>query len=205
MHAKRIRELWVIEHRHFEQRTIGKVTDWGSQHMTKWDGGETHDGKCHSPVWPKILQFTKEHNLQPETLVRAMFYRKALTPTPSQACGQYALDQYQIYTSPGTKLEMKNELIHGFESQKQRALSEVFTKTTYYKLDEKTAWQVVVGSNVIPLTPLFKYCVARNQGWNDIADEYCERASAQYQRQADLYNEVWADWIPADFRDRRKT
>jgi hypothetical protein len=199
--SQRIRDLWVAEYRDFELRTKGKATGWGSRHMAKWDGGETADGKLCRPVWPRIADFVLEYDLDPDVLVHAMFWRRVdYPPTPNQAHGQFALEQYRLYTSPGTRLEIKTELIHSFESQKQRAMADVFAKKTYHKLDEKTAWRVVVGSNTTPLTPLFRYCVARNQGWEDIAVDFVKPALRQYRRLADLYDEVYGDWIPADIK-----
>ncbi len=195
--AQCIREMWVAEYRDFELRTTGLATGWGRRHMVHWDGGNTPDGKVCKPVWPKIAKHVTENDLEPDLLVRALFYRKTdYPPTPNQAHGPYALEQYRLYTSPGTTLEIKSDLIHGFDSQKQRALSEVASKTTYFKLDETTAWKVTVGDTDVPLTPLFRYCVACNQGWDDIGTKFEAQAKKQYRRFAAVYNEVWGAWIP---------
>lgn len=199
--AKKIRCLWVSEYRDFELRTKGKSTDWGSRHMNRWDGGDSADGKFYKAVWPKIATFVEEHELDAELLVRAMFYRCLnYAPMPNQAHGGTALERYRIYTSPTTQVEMKTELMYSFESQKSRALREVFSKKTYYKLDETTAWRVTIGDPVVPFTPLFRYCVAVNQGWDDIGTAFEGKAKRQYKQFAELYNEVWTDWIPASLR-----
>lgn len=200
--AQRIRDLWVVEYRDYELRTKGKATGWGSRHMNQWDGGQnTTSGKSYKPVWPKIAEFCLAYDLEPETLLHALFYRRVdYPPMPNQAHGADALDKYRNYTAPGTNLEIKTELIHAFESQKQRALSDVFTKKTYYKLDESTAWRVTIASDDKSLTPLFRFCVAKNQGWEDVAEQYVAQATKQYKRFADLYDEVWGDWIPMDFK-----
>jgi hypothetical protein len=203
--AQRIRDLWVAEYRDFELRTKGKATGWGSRRMSKWDGGETEDGRIHKPVWPKIAVFCLEHGLEPDVLIHALFYRKVdYPPMPNQAHGGHALEKYNEYTAPGTRMEIKTELLHAFESQKQRVLADVFSKVQYYKLDEKAAWRITVASKDTPLTPLFRYCVARNQGWEEVATQYEPSATRQYRRFADVYDEVWGDWVPTDFKQKAR-
>jgi hypothetical protein len=199
--AKYIRALWVAEYHDFELRTKGIATDWGTHHMSKWDGGETSDGKTCTAVWPRIARFCIEHNLEPDLLIRAVYYRKVdFPPHPNQAHGAKALEVYRAYTAPATRMEIKTELIHKFESQKQRALSDVFSKKHYYKLDELSAWQSAISTSAPVLTPLFRYCVAKNQGWDDLANEYQARAAKQYRRFAEIYDEVWGEWIPAELK-----
>lgn len=199
--AQHVRDLWVIEHHNFERRTKGKVSDWGNKYMAMWDGGETYDGKIHKSVWPKIAKFVIENDLQPDVLIHAVFWRKVdKPPTPNMAHGPSALEKYANYAAPATRMEIKTDLIHAFESQKQRALADVFSKTTYYKLNEQTAWRATIAGSSIPLTPLFRYCVARNQNWDDVATDFKPQACKQYKRYAELYNEVWGEWIPDDFK-----
>ena len=201
--ASDIRQLWVNAHRDWELRTTGTPSDWGHRFMTKWDGGVSEDGRVHGSVWVKIALFVMANELDLEVLITAVFYKQLYKPPyPNMAHGAAALERYRVYTSPGTQLELRNELIYALESQKQRATSDVLTKTKYYNLDDNIAWRITIGSKSIPLTPLFRYCVAVNQQWSDIAEQYYPTARKQYKQRPKLYDDVWGEWIPPDFKTK---
>lgn len=201
--AAHIRNLWVNAHRDMELRTKGKSTGWGQRTMPQWDGGIGSDGKHHKNVWLKIAEFVAQNDLDAAILVTSIFYKQIdFIPTPNFAVGAKALERYNDYMSPGTQLEIRADLTHAFESQKQRATSDVFTKVKYYKLDEKDAWRITIGSRTVPLTPLFRYCVAVNQNWTEIAEQFYPTARKQYRQLANLYDEVWGEWIPSEFKAR---
>ncbi len=197
--AERIRALWCEEVRLYELRTKGASTNWGSTYLTKWDGGRTANGTRCEPVWPKIAMHCINHNLDPDKLVRAMFHGAInYTPYPNMAHGADALAKYALYTSPKTELELTNKLTYEFEAQKSRAISTVMSMKTYQAMDEQTAWKCTLASKDEPLSYLFRYCVAKNQGWHDIAQLYEVQARKQYERHKGLYDKIWSDWIPTE-------
>jgi hypothetical protein len=202
--GQRIRQCWVEEQRNFSLRTSGAAGDWGEKHMTKWDGGTDSLGKEHASVWLKIARFCMDNNLEPFQLIRAMFYDAlpALPPRPNQAHGNYALEKYRHFTSPGTYLEIKNLYTSKFETQKQYVTSNVFSRIKYSGRDEITAWKLAITEKGAPLSPLFRYCVAINQGWTDIASMYAEKARVQYLYSPKLYDAVWQEWIPNTLKEK---
>lgn len=199
--GQKIRALWCSEMCDFDLRNTGRISGWGKRHITRWDGGVSAAGRFYKPVWPKIAAFCLDNELEPAQLVRAMFYRKMIfAPNPSAAIGAKALEQYKSYTTPLTVLEIKTSIIHALESQKSRATSSVLSLETYYKLDQQTAWRRTITSRDEPLSPLFRYVVAKNQSWEDLAPMYEAAAYRQFNRHPELYLEVWGDWIPNEMR-----
>lgn len=201
--AKDIRRLWCDEVRDLDLRTTGRASGWGSTHMRKWDGGTSPDGRTYSCVWPKIAEFCARENLEADKLVRAMFYGEmTYAPYPNMAYGDKALEKYRVYTQPSTRLEMKMRVLYEFDAQKARAVALVTSLKMYRKLDEQTAWRSTIANKMEPFSPLFRYCIAKNQGWEDIAPTYEAAAKRQYDRCADIYSDVWADWLPTELRKR---
>lgn len=200
--AQRIRKLWAEERRAFDLRTTGVVTDWGNRHISEWDGG-VKDGRSYNATWPKIAELCIENHLDPLLLVRATFYRKEMAPNPNQAVGRTALDRYQMYVAPGTVLEIKNSLLNALDCNKSLAQSEVVRQKTYFDRDDVGAWRMTLLSSSVNLSPLFRYCVAKSQGWDDIAEDFEATAQRQYAQNPMLYDEAWAALIPEDLRTQK--
>src|SRR5258708_32197000 len=112
-----VRQLWVEERRDFDLRVNGVWSGWGQEKMARWDGGTAADGKTHKNTWVKIAQFCLDNNLNPQTLIRALFYNTKLAPQPNIAYNSTALELYRRYESPGNKLEIKNKMRYKLDSQ----------------------------------------------------------------------------------------
>lgn len=203
--GSRIRMLWCIERRYFDLRHEGVPENWGAHHMPSWDGGLGANGKHHENIWPRIASFCLENKLQPTTLVKAMFHnaQKRRPPTPNAACGPKALQRYKEYDAPAVGISLEADHKHRLEAQKQCVAASVFRLQKYSEKDEKSAWRQAITNPTDPLTPLFRYCVARNQGWEDIAEMYQGQAEYQYDFSPEVYNAVWGDWLPDDLRKRK--
>lgn len=200
-----IRMVWVEERRYFDLRNTGASSNWGAQAISYWDGGMDANGKRHTPVWPKIAEFCRKHNLRPDVLVRAIFHSATTNaPNPNVAYNQKALNSYKIFTSPSTELELRSKIINSFESQKSRAISEVTRRKQYQGKDDITAWRMTIASRMIPLSDLFRYCVCKNQGWDDLSENYFDSAVTQYLHDPDIYDLVWKDWITPELKEQRK-
>lgn len=200
--AHKIRRMWAEERRRFDLRTSGVPSDWGNRHMNKWDGGKAKDGKHYNPVWPKIAQLCIDEHLDPLLLVRAIFYhRDQYPPEPNQAAGNTALDRYRMYTSPSTQLEIQNSLLNALGCDRALSTAEVARQKHYYNRDDACAWRLTLVSTTVNLSPLFRYCVAKNQQWDDLAEQFYSAAVKQYAQHPEIYNDVWSEWIPATLKE----
>ncbi len=199
--AQHIRKVWAEERRRFELRTTGVASDWGNRHMCRWDGGVANDGKHYNPVWPRIAALCDKYNLVPDLLVRAMFHnRMQYPPEPSQAVGNEAISRYRLFTSASTRLERTADIRSAFGCDKSLSTAEVARQKKYFKRDEAGAWRITLVTMTVNLSPLFRYCVACNQGWDDIAMQFQSPAMRQYLQNADLYDEVWGEYIPENLK-----
>lgn len=199
--AATIRACWVEEYRKFILRTKGVSTDWGSRSFVKWDGGQdSRSGAIYKNVWLSIADNCIEHDVDPYTFVKAMFHNRMKTPWPNMATGEYGIGRYSEYMNPKTQLEIKSDIVNSFEAQKARILSTVSRYIHFNKWDEKDSWIIAITDHNEPFTPLFRYSVAKNQGWTDVANEYLIPARQQYKTHRKLYDEVWEEWIPDELR-----
>lgn len=195
--SQEIRSMWCEEMRNFELKNTGKVSGWGNKEIPRWDGGETAAGVFCKPVWPEIARLCVDQQLEPHTLIRAIFHNVMVKPPyPNMATGNYALEKYRQYNSSGTVLENKTKIQYEFDSQKSSIIANVRSLIDYHKYDERTAWRIATVSQKVPLSPLFRYCVSANQQWDDISCKYKDAAIRQYRQMSNLYNEVWGEWIP---------
>jgi hypothetical protein len=197
--ATHIRQLWVHENQAFELKRKGQSSDWGMKKMPKWDGGVDSRGAHHKNVWEEIARFCTVHDLQPELLVKALFYDAVYTPMPNQAHGDYALKKYSRYNDPQTRQEIRTNIRSEFEAQRSYAASRVETYKAYGNKTGDEALRLVALNTTGPLSQLFRYCLLKNMG-SLVANDYEDVARRQYMRHPDLYDEIWGNWIPNNLR-----
>ncbi len=199
--GKKIRALWVDERQAFDLRTTGAYTGWGSRHMAKWDGGADKVGTFRTSVWEKIAEFCKANHIPPTELVQSLFYRVMHAPQPNMGHGQYALSKWLAYKEPGTRQEIRTDILNTFESNKAYTSANICRLQLYGGLSESDALQKVALDATNVLTPLFRYCILKGLD-RPIAANYLDAALYTYSRHPDLYNEVWGAWIPQELKDR---
>lgn len=197
--ANEIRLLWINERRALEQRTTGTCTTWGDKYMPQWDGGVDKHGRNHESVWLKIVAFCELHQLQPETLITALFFRERLCPKPNQCHGPYALRKYKAYTEPGTRQELRQQLLHELESQKSYAAANKDRLCRYSGKTAEEAYSSIALDGTANLTVLFRYCLLRAVN-HHYAEKFREQATRIFLRHADLYTDIWKEWIPDELK-----
>lgn len=196
--SEHIRTLWIEARRQFDWRTSGKPSDWGARYQAIWDGGTDRvTGKDHTCKWDKIAAFVIEHDLEPTTLIRAIFDGAyAFPPNPTAAYGRNALSKYRQFVSPLNKGEMREQISTAFASQKEQFKLSIIQKQHYDELKPDDAWRVTLVEASSGLSPLFRYCVGVNRAWPDIYEQYENSARRQYHQDRELYDAIWRDWIP---------
>jgi len=56
----------------------------------------------------------------------------------------------------------------------------------------------ILQNPVSPVSPLFRYCLARQYGYSRVADLLTAQAMGQFYEYADQYVVVWRKWLPAN-------
>jgi hypothetical protein len=205
--AVEIRHIWVEERRNHELRTTGVESGWGRKLMARWDGGKLSNGTVCASIWVKIARFCVEHNVHPRLLVRAIFEAKGngTSPNPDEAQTSRALSLYHGFLTP-YQLEQRVRILQlEFDSERSCLTTEVAVQKRFgAPRPDLEVWRDSLSAPHLELSPLFRYCVAVNQGWDDIAAAYYEGASVQYNRWPDLYDKVWQQYIPATLQDETR-
>lgn len=191
----RVRNRWHMEHEM-------KHTNWGARPIPKYDGGEDVHGRQHQNIWRKIAVFVIKHNLNPTRYVQAQFNIRVSKPIePTQLLTEYSLSLYEAQESISEK-----EIARLFEMQKEQVLVECdkLRPCRARGWSDKDITRAVLGNQLIPLSALFRYCIAKKEGYDDLAEEYKVEALTQYLAYPDAYDRIWGEWIPSDFRSEAR-
>jgi hypothetical protein len=211
-----IRETYVNERRKFESRLSGRHSDYGFRHMPKWDGTEdanpgsnrklTTDryGKTYKPIWPKIAAFALKHNVDPLLLIKTRFIntRGPRPPEPTDCMCQAALE---ACVSERTSVDDLNKRLYEFQDIFEK---EVESKARYmvrFSWSPDDVFQSVILDLTLPLSCLYRYCLAVVNGFNDLASVNKPEAILEYLRDSKAYDEsAWFELIPKQFANEAK-
>lgn len=199
-----IRAIWVAE-RSAHDAKFGIRSDWGARHMPQWDGGETASGRRAKPVWPKIAAFCLAHGIDPEVLIKLIFddWGRSVPPPPNVAHGDYALKRYEEYRKKHNSGSARELVAIGFESQKAQARIAIAFYASW-GLPREKVWRLGILGDAQPLSVLFRYCLAKSENFEDLANEFKDKALMQYLSDVESYDVVWGDWIPQELKDAAK-
>lgn len=195
MIAAMVRELYMA----CAREVTGSPT-YGTREIPRWDGGEDRFGTQHQPVWPRIARFMLQHRVHPLYFIRAQFWSTKpgrRMPMPNQFYNDQALENYHRFLATRTP-----EALRAIAESEKRAVYGVatpFVETLGW--DWKKAIRYALGDlAAIGVSALTRFCVAAQTELPDVAERCRDRALLQYLWESDVYNAVWGDQIPEDFR-----
>jgi len=196
--ARRCREAYIACRRERDLLHSGKTSY--TKPAAKWDGGEDTSGAVHQPYWPKMAKFMIKHGLTPEHCIRVRFAlcrdMSKDPPYPNQIANPTYLEEYKA-----DQVKKISEWIEGaFSYEKAYCASSITLMEEELGRKGKPVWRSVLLDESIPLSALFRYCLARSESIDDVAEEYEIPAMTQYIVARKEYDQVWGNWIPEDFR-----
>lgn len=199
--AAQIREIYCTERNRWHMEHERKVTAWGAVAIPRYDGGTDNLGRVYQSAWLTLAQFALSHGLDPKRFIRSQFAtRMAKPPEPTHLGSSSAVAVYRFQEKADIA-----ELTRLFEYQKERALAE-FDKLQPCRArrgwSDRDVHRAVLGNQLVPLSALFRYCIAERDGHTDLADAFHDDAIIQYLAQRDDYDQVWGDWISPTLRMR---
>lgn len=193
--AKLCRDAYIAERSNWESRINGRQKTY--RPSAKWDGGVDSNGYECQPVWPKIAAFMLKHQLDPRKCIWLRFHKKRNHNHPVMpnqiALGKY-LEEYQDLSSFDDE-----ELETNFQSEQALCASRIAASEDAYD-DKEMLWKSVILDESLPLSPLFRYCLALSEGFSRDARRYYKAALLQYLQSMDQYDEVWGKWIPESLK-----
>jgi hypothetical protein len=197
--AEKVRIAYCAERDRWEKERHGNPTGWGRKHHARWDGGQGGDGTRYESIWLKIAQQVVRCRLDATRFVRAQFQiRRADVPLPNALLGENALAIYYAQRQQGC-----SELVQLFAYQKDRyalAMYEAARSERIASLGQKHLLKVVLTNLMLECSALFRYCIAKREGLQEVVDMFRQEALEQYLGQPDDYDNVWGEWIPHELR-----
>lgn len=201
--SQRIRSIYCDQRRMWEQRHLGS-SDFGGRHMARWDGGRDAHGRVHQPVWPRLAAFIRKNNLPPAEYIAFLFSLRKVHPLlPDQMMSAASLQQYQErQVSPSNSAE---NLDAALKMQILKARAELVHRMRNDGVRKKLGWSQkdiltsVLTDDSLPLSALFRYCLAVSERLPDVAARLRGAAEGQYMRNPDAYDRAWRRWLPSMF------
>jgi hypothetical protein len=195
-----VRQCYCDERNQWHRVHERKKTMWGLNLVPRYDGGEDSHGRVHQNMWERVARFVIRNRLDPRRFVRAQFAirdSKPIEPTSLLTDQAISLYHHQAQTDD-------EEIRRLFDFQRRRALAE-FDKLMPCRTSR--GWtdgdinRAVLGNMLVPLSALFRYCLTKRDGHEDLAETFAQEAVVQYLAQPSDYDKVWGDWIPQALKD----
>ena len=198
--ANRLRAAFIREYRRHQRAVTGKDSKYGSKAMPKWDGGRDDDGFFHTDVWLDIAShLTEMQCLSPERFVQAQFVidprvdKKSRPPQPPMLLSEAAWNRFVEFNEDAEN-RLKNEL----KSECLVFQAHCQTVSTWFpNYEQKDLWRFVLKDLEVPLSALFRFCVAVSEDLGDVTDQFHELALQEYLQDSQGYDCAWGVYIPA--------
>lgn len=191
--VERCRNAYIRVRRDYELQLNGRSDYRPGPH---WDGGEDARGYQHKSVWEKIATFMLRHDLDPERCVRLRFAHRQYHQNPVLP-NQIAVDKYLTLYQQGDA-ERVASLAYEFTTENSICRCQLVLR------DEPvlaTRLRAVLADETVPLSPLFRHCLAQAEGLKLVAAYYFRPALQQYLTAMDEYDRVWGVWLYQEFKE----
>ncbi len=184
-----LRNRWTWENE-------GVKADWGQNPIPRYDGGVDGQGRRHQSVWKKMARWLIDHQVSPSRFIEAQFRGRAgAPPEPNTLCSDAALNRFYAFEG-----EEVPELKRLLSAQKDTLFTQVCKKAGLRQQGwtDAQVYSEVLQNNLIPLSALFRYAVAVQQGCPEVADLYRTEAAIQYLSAPRAYDQVWGKLVPPE-------
>lgn len=205
--AALVRRIYIEERTRYEHRRHGAA---GTYHPPKdWDGRSAQyleDGprvqKGRRAVWEDLAETLLHHRIEPHAYMSAIFGDLSINerpPNPDVLRGEKCLARWdEIRAGKEKEVELSLRLETQRASQKMAYYQRVMSFTA------KRAHRTTLVDDSLPLSPLFRYCVAYDMRYDDIAEHYFAQAVQQFMRYEDFYLKHWKRILPKRFAEKAK-
>lgn len=155
-------------------------------------------------IWLTIARKVIARRMDPGLFVRRYF---ASLHSDSKSPRASMMNSDTVFNNYDRGREASNQIIRvAFRIQTETAETEMCLAQQHEP--KLTAWESVLTDDDIPISSLFRYCLAlkialenKSRRFKDVAEQYARLAALQYIEDPDVYDEVWGEWIPAGFRE----
>lgn len=161
------------------------------------DGGQDARGAVHKPLWPRLVKFALQHNVEPTLLIKAVFANRTdrQLPPANMFVSRAALESCQRFQS-----EHAIDVEYEFKSFKAEA------RRLKWELEQTIAaplnviWRLVIVDPMLSYGPLYRYVLALELKEEDLALRYKHSALMEYVTSPDAFDNVMGTFLPDDFK-----
>lgn len=196
-YAKMVRREYIKARRRFEVSRTELPSYW--KPTARMDGAADRLGRTKPAVWPELAEFFVRHNINVQDYLFTAFLCAGFSPpTPWDLMKQSFLNHYRKKVKASAK---DTEITFNF--MRTFCKTQILSHPSYDPTStDKSVTAAVLLDADLPLSALFRYCLARSEQLEGVAELYKAQAAVEYMRTPDDYDQVWGpDWIPADFAD----
>jgi len=175
--------------------------EYGRQGLPLYDVGKSAWSRNRADIeWPKLARFFLQESLDPRRVIPAVFqtWKRGEPPAPN------------YFRSNAAKLLYLQEqeaephrLATRFHSQYRNFEDELYTLAIVWEPQGKSVVEmtaaVLDGHN--SLDPIFRYCLAKRAGLDELAAKHYEAALTEYFFRRRGYDEAWGATIPQELRE----
>lgn len=191
--AGQLRRLFFQAYRTHHIRLKGTVTDFGSRHVAVWDGGHAGE-RTYAPLWPKLALACIDHQLDPATFIEAQFRGLDKLPNRSRFEGDAAVRRC-LAAVP----QLEHELAYAITASRQNLAVQAICRRDMRGLSDRDAVASVLLDPTLDLSGLFRYVIAAQYGYPDVAARFRQAALLQYVFHREAYDRIWRN-IPEELR-----
>ena len=190
-----IRERWILEMRS-RQTKLGLPARY-------------RPGAKVERNWEKVAAFFLDNGIPIVPFIRYVVHQMPV-PQANHLKSQKVFQQFResefaneakIRQIMKTELESQRSIVFSELSMIQGAVADGILEE---EVTPRAAIMQVLGNEVLSLSPLFRYCWACEQNFMRVAENYKAEAMMQYTTYPKLYDEIWGEWIPEDFREEAR-
>lgn len=205
---RKFKSVYEIERRNYETGKTGIASTFRlPKPVSVDDFSENPEAGKKSKVtteerWLAMYQELLQKGIRPVQYVRGIFFGlKGTTqspPAPSRLLDSQWLDfYYKVQSRWNQSIEMR------FKLETDLALQKISAVQGMYGVSTLEAIRSVVLMTDSGLSPLYRYCLARNvrkKSMTRLAEKLQHAAAAQYMSNRGAYDRSdWGKWLPADF------
>ena len=207
-----VRAAYISERRSYETGITGKVSNWspprsygGCEAVTTDDGDELEPAR--ESIWASLVRFLCSRKIDPVAYVQYIFQNIAWTvraPEPNNLKSEKMLQLWHDGAEDRSRY-----VIQSLPTQRAVALGE-FSYWKLGKLSDVDAYVCTLTHNGLSLSPLFRYCLARQlipsdpEAFKPIAKQYLIDAVRQFFSDSEAYTRYWVGVLPEGFIEKAK-
>jgi hypothetical protein len=203
--ANRLRKSYIVQRRLYESNRDGTLSTYmPSRRDLRTPSVEDSEVKDVFMVQAKKLY---QQGIGPEEYVEKVFAqlvgKVTSCPRPSQLTSARCMALYR-----DANKTLKEDIQRAFTIQRKVARRAIVVKCNVDKSSVEDAMNETIRDESLPLSALFRYCLALSkdaQKVKRLAERYYILAAVQYYPKRDIYDQVWGECIPDDFREDAAT